>query len=209
NLGVITVWDLSHSVGVLPIYLNKSNIDFAVGCTYKYLNGGPGSPAFIFCSKKYMNENSSIIPGWFSHKKPFEFNKNYFPSKNIDKYLTGTPSIISLAILDSALDIHNKVDINAIRNKSISLSNILIEMINHLPKSFNLNVITPNDSKLRGSHVAIKTDKAKTIIKLLSNNYGITGDYRPPNIIRFGLGPLFSRYSDLYELNKRMFSLLK
>ena len=203
--GSISLIDLSHSVGILPLYLDKWNIDFAVGCTYKYLNGGPGSPAFIYVNKKHVHKTEIILQGWFGHKKPFNFEFKYSPYQGVEKYLTGTPSIISMKQLEASLNIYSKLNIVKLRKKSFSQTSLLIELISKHYETSNIKVISPGGS-CRGGHVAITHPNAAKLIKAYENN-GLLGDYRPPNVIRFGISPVYNSYNDIWNaakiINKR------
>ncbi len=192
-MGILVVWDLSHSVGAMPLYCSQSGVDFAVGCTYKYLNGGPGSPGFIYVARKHHHQNP-IIKGWMGHISPFAFSQRYCKALGIKAYLTGTPSILSLKALEGALEVFRDVDLGKLRQKSMELSQLLIERIASL--TLPLTLVSPRDPKARGSHVAYMHPHAEKITKALLAN-GVIVDYRAPGLIRFGIAPLYLDNQDI------------
>ncbi len=196
--GILVIWDLSHSVGIMPINLSEIQADFAVGCTYKYLNGGPGSPAFIYVNAKHHEIAKNPIFGWMGHKEPFKFCLEYKTSNNINKFMGGTPSILSMVALDGALDIYENLDLNKLFVLRESYSDYIISAL----ESLNLNVITPKQNNLKGGHVAFTHPYGYALSRtLLKNN--IILDYREPNLIRMCINPLYLKLSDLnYSLTK-------
>lgn len=200
KFGVISLIDLSHSTGIIPLYLDKWGIDFAVGCTYKYLNGGPGSPAFIYVNSKHIENADIIIRGWFGHKDPFNFINKYIPSKGIERFLTGTPSIVSMKQLQASLNIFQKINMSKIREKSLNQTSIMINLILENINNNKYKIISPIGLN-RGGHVAIKHENASNIINHLEKN-GLIGDFRPPNVIRFGISPLYNSYRDVWNASK-------
>ncbi|PPR78437.1 MAG: Kynureninase [Alphaproteobacteria bacterium MarineAlpha2_Bin1] len=198
--GAISLLDLSHSVGILPLLLDKWEVDFAVGCTYKYLNGGPGSPAFLYVNNKYLEKTDIIIKGWFGHRRPFEFNNKYTPSKGIEKFLTGTPSIISMKQLEASLEIFNQIDLNKLRKKSFNQTSVLIDLILNNQHTNKIKIISPLEES-RGGHIAIEHRNASKLLAYYEKN-GLIGDFRPPNVIRFGISPLYNSYNDIWQAAK-------
>ena len=193
---VLTIWDLAHSAGALPVTLNVSKPDFAVGCTYKYLNGGPGSPAFIYVSPKHIEKVEPALFGWHGHKSPFDFDLKYVPSNSIDKMRVGTPSIIAFSSLKNALEIWDKIDLQELRNKTILLSELFISEIEKL--SSKLELASPRDPNLRGSQVCYKFDFGYELMQSLIA-HKLIGDFRAPNLMRFGICPLFIDEKDILQ----------
>jgi kynureninase len=196
--GAISIWDLCHSGGALPIDLNACNVDFAIGCTYKYYNGGPGSPAFVFAAKRHHGKALQPLTGWYSHVAPFAFERDYRPADNIDQMLTGTQAILSLAVAEVGLDITARANMNEICNKSQTMGDLFIQLIDQECKDFGFNIISPRDAERRGSHIAMSHDKGLSIMQALIAN-GVMGDFRAPDTLRFGLTPLFLRYIDVWD----------
>lgn len=191
--GILTIWDLSHSVGILPIDLTSANIDFAIGCTYKYLNGGPGSPAFIYVNEKHLSQAKSPICGWMGHQNPFEFSITY-QSTGINHFMGGTPSILSLAALNGALEIYKDLNIQALHQQTQQHSEYLISSLENV----GLDVITPKISGLRGGHVAFLYPEAYALSRALLANHIIV-DYRKPNLIRMCINPLYLDLNHIYQ----------
>ena len=198
KFGAITVWDLSHSIGVLPLELDSWGVDFAIGCTYKYISGGPGSPSFFYASKNTITKSEPVIPGWFSHRNPFSFDKKYIPSKNINRFLCGTPPILSLAILEGGLDAILDVEIMEVRNKSMLLTSYFIYLIEKLFLKEEISITSPKSAESRGGHVALDHKNSYQIMQNLIN-LGVVGDFRPPSTMRFGFGPLYTRFIDVWK----------
>ena len=205
--GAIVLWDLSHTAGAVPINLGKINADFAVGCGYKYLNGGPGAPSFLFVAERHQELIRSPLCGWIGHKNPFDFALEYIPAFGITRHLCGTPSILSLVGLEVGVDLLLKIDFHKIRNKSINLTGIFMDLIEQeCPNSFN--VLTPAEKDKRGSQVCLSHDNGNLISQKLISK-GIIVDYRPPNIIRFGLTPLYLSFEDVWRAVKTIKKILK
>ena len=199
----IIVWDCSHAIGVVDIDVKDSKTKAAIGCTYKFLNSGPGSPSFLYVSKKILNHLQNPIKGWFGHSKPFDFKKKYKPADNINKFNAGTPSVLSLIPVNTGLDLVLEAGITNIRNKSIELGEYLIKIINIELNKFDVKITSPIESKSRGSHITIQHKEAWKICKLLikgdKNRKRIIPDFRPENNIRLGFSPLYVSFIDLYE----------
>ncbi len=199
----IIVWDCSHAIGVVDIDVKDSKTKAAIGCTYKFLNSGPGSPSFLYLSKEILNHLQNPIKGWFGHSKPFDFEKKYKPADNINKFNAGTPSVLSLIPVNTGLDLVIEAGIINIRNKSIELGEYLIKIINIELNKFDVKIISPIESKSRGSHITIQHKEAWKICKLLikgdKKRKRIIPDFRPENNIRLGFSPLYVSFIDLYE----------
>ncbi|MBS0287455.1 MAG: kynureninase [Proteobacteria bacterium] len=190
--GIITVWDLSHSVGMMPIDCSNSAVDFAVGCTYKYLNGGPGAPSFIYVNERHL-DLAPDIQGWMGHQQPFAFLENYIPAHGIKRYLSGTPCILSMKALAGALSVYEHLNLQVIEQESQKLTNYLIECCaKHAP---SLTLASPRESSVRGNHVAFTHPQADKLACALNAN-GVVVDYRAP-FIRFGISPLYLNHTDL------------
>ncbi|MFK7866161.1 MAG: kynureninase [Alphaproteobacteria bacterium] len=186
--GAVVIWDLAHSAGALPVEIAHSNAEFAAGCTYKYLNGGPGAPAFIYVRPDIINQVKPVLSGWLGHRAPFDFDLDYKAATGIGRMRVGTPPIIQLAALDAALDIWDGVDLGLVRAKSIALSQCFIEQV--ACKLPDLVLASPADSAQRGSHISYYYDEGYAVIQaLIAAN--IIADFRAPNMMRFGFAPLY------------------
>ena len=199
KFGALTVWDLAHSAGVLPISLENTKADFAVGCTYKYLNGGPGSPAFIYVAPKYINEVEPALFGWHGHKSPFDFSLNYEASMGIDKMRIGSPSIISFSALRHSLDIWEDIDLSELRKRSIVLSELFISELDKL--SLNFKLACPRDPNKRGGQISYICENGYEFMQAFIGKK-LIGDFRAPNLIRFGFSPLYLDENDILKAIK-------
>lgn len=201
--GSLVIWDLSHAAGAVPIALNESNCHMAAGCTYKYLNGGPGAPAFLYVKKELQEKLENPIWSWFSHEKPFDFNPEYKAATGIQKFAIGTPSILSLAAVEPGLDVLLEAGIENLREKSVRQSTFLIALIQEYLLPFGFQIATPLDEKIRGSHVSLQHEEGYRITRAMmepkNNSKIIIPDFRPPNTIRLGIAPLYNSFEDLYE----------
>ena len=209
----IVIWDLSHSVGAVNIDMGSNQVDYAVGCTYKYLNGGPGSPAFIYVRKQELRKLKSPIRGWFSHDKPFEYSNEYSESNSIEKFSNGTPHILSLSTLKTSLDITLEATTEELNIKSAKLFDYFVSIYSNKLKKLNFELLTPMDKNKRGSHIAISHKEAWRISKCLINpidndKLSIVIDFRPNNIIRIALTPLYTSFEDIYLISKRLINII-
>lgn len=195
DAGALTVWDLSHSTGAVPLQLHGDGVELAVGCGYKYLNGGPGAPAFVYVVEHLQERLLSPLRGWMGHAAPFDFTPNYVPAPGIDRFLAGTPPILSLAALDCGIDTFDGVSMQAVWEKSIAL----FEMFERLmaDRCPELVCISPREPSLRGSHISFRHPHAFEICQALIDA-GVIGDFRAPDVIRFGLTPLYLRYENVW-----------
>ncbi|AHH96719.1 kynureninase [Kutzneria albida] len=193
SAGARVLWDLSHSGGALPVELDRHRVDFAVGCTYKYLNGGPGAPAYLYVRPDLLPELDQPLTGWCSHADPFGMEPRYRPAPGIARARAGTPEIISLLTLDAALDAWDGVDIAQVRQKSLALTEFFVRCVDELVPG-RVRSVTPADES-RGSQVSLSCVDAETVMKELIAR-GVVGDYRPPDILRFGFTPLYTRHVD-------------
>jgi kynureninase len=200
--GAMILWDLSHSIGAVPGELNISNADLAVGCTYKYLNGGPGSPAFLYVRKDLQDKLSSPIWGWFGEKNPFDFELKYRPGEGIKRFLAGTPPILSLKAVEPTLDMMNEIGMYRIRKKSVSQSEFLLRLAEEFLYPLGFHPGSPIDPEKRGSHISLRHTEAYRICKaLIDPGLGETvviPDFRGPDNIRLGITPLYTTYTELY-----------
>lgn len=197
--GIVTVWDLAHSAGAVPIDLSTTKADFAVGCTYKYLNGGPGSPAFIYVAPKHIENTNPALSGWLGHDAPFDFDLEYKAGPAIERMRVGTPPILQCAVLDVALDIWDGVDIEDVRSKSIELSELFIRLIEQ--QCPQMTLASPRDPKIRGSQVSFSFPDGYAAMRAVIDQ-GVIGDFRAPDIMRFALTPLFIDESDVTKAAK-------
>jgi kynureninase len=202
--GALVLWDMSHSVGVVPADLDRLGVDMAVGCTYKYLNGGPGSPAFLYLRRELQSEALSPIWGWFGGRAPFEFDLEYEPAEGIARFLVGTPPILSLQALEPALDLMLAAGIGRIRAKSVLLTGYLIDLTEALLEPLGFTLGSPADSRWRGSHVSIRHPAAYRINRALIEEMGVIPDFREPDNLRLGLAPLYTRFADVWEAVDRI-----
>jgi kynureninase len=196
--GALVIWDLSHSVGVMPLYLHDCGVDFAVGCTYKHLNGGPGAPGFLYVHKSLIEKVSQPLTGWMGHIQPFEFAVNYQPANDICKYICGTPPIIAYKAIESGLTVFEQVSMNVVREKSIKLSEMFIQLMQQECIKFGFELFSPRNAEQRGSQVSFTHGNGFSIMQTLIS-HSVVGDFRQPNILRFGFSPLYMRFEDVWH----------
>ncbi len=196
--GAVSVWDLCHSAGAMNVDLNGCNVDFAVGCTYKYLNGGAGSPGFLFAAKRHHGKALQPLTGWWGHKAPFAFDRDYTPADGIDQMLSGTQPIVSLALTEVGLDIATRADMSLVRRKSQQLGDLFIRLVEQLCGDYGFQLASPKDADRRGSQVALAHESGYAIMQALISR-GIIGDYRAPDTLRFGFAPLYVSYADIWD----------
>jgi kynureninase len=201
--GALTLWDLSHSVGAFPIDLNRANVDLAVGCTYKYLNGGPGSPAFLYVRRDLQDELVNPIPAWWGHTEPFAFDLDFRPVEGIRRFHTGTMPIISLAAIAAGITDVSEAGITRIRAKSVGLGEYLIRQVDDHLAPFGFVVASPRDPGLRGSHVSLTHPDAWPLARALVEIGKVIPDFRAPDSLRLGLSPLYTRYIDVHTAIQR------
>ncbi|MGV1792137.1 kynureninase [Rhizobium sp. A37_96] len=196
--GALVIWDLCHSAGALPVDLDGAGADFAVGCTYKYLNGGPGAPAFIYAAKRHHASITQPLSGWWSHARPFAFERSFDGEAGIRRFLCGTQPILSLRALRGALSIWEDVDMNALRQKSIALTELFIRLVEAKCGQYGVELETTRDSEKRGSQVSFKHGNGYEIMQALIER-GVIGDFRAPSTLRFGFTPLYVGYRDVWQ----------
>ena len=198
DAGALVLWDLSHSGGALPVDLNGSNADFAVGCGYKYLNGGPGAPAFIFVAERHQDRVMPVLSGWLGHARPFDFSDIYEPAPGIDRFRCSSPSILAMASLECGLDIFADTQMTHIRTKSVALCDLLIEQVEARLAGHGFTLASPRDATIRGSQVSFTHEHGYPIVQALIDR-GVIGDYRDPGIMRFGFTPLYVSHEDVWQ----------
>ena len=196
--GALALWDLAHSAGAVPVDLNGVGADYAVGCTYKYLNGGPGSPAFIWVPQRHQNAFAQPLSGWWGHRAPFEMSPRYQPDDGIGRFLCGTQPIVSMALVEAGLDVFLQTDMHAIRRKSLALTDLFIELVETRCAGLALKLATPRAHAQRGSHASFEHPHGYEVMQALIAR-GVTGDYREPHVLRFGFTPLYTRYVDVWD----------
>jgi kynureninase len=206
--GALTVWDLAHSVGAVPLDVQAAGADFAVGCGYKYLNGGPGAPAFVYVARRHMramhgDRFAQPLAGWLGHLAPFEFSPEYEPAVGIDRFGAGTPSILALAALDCGIDTVLVAGIEALRAKSVQQTQLFIDLVEDRCAGLGLTLVSPRDPARRGSQVCYAHEQAWPVMAALIAR-GVVGDYRAgeageAGILRFGFAPLYLRFVDVWD----------
>ncbi len=196
-VGALVLWDLSHAVGAVPIDLAAAGADLAVGCSYKYVNGGPGAPAFLYVRADLHTTLQQPITGWYGHARPFSFSPDFEPSGDIDRFFTGTPPMLSLALIEPGVDVLIEAGMDDLRAKSVTLTQRLIDRCatDLAPLGFSLR--TPADPQWRGSHVSLAHPDALGIDLALIEEFGIVPDFRPPDHLRIGIAPLYTRFADV------------
>ncbi|MEU8106057.1 kynureninase [Nonomuraea muscovyensis] len=189
--GALIVWDLCHSVGAMEV--DVSGADFAVGCTYKYLNAGPGAPAFLYVNPRHLADAENALSGWNGHAEPFAFEPDYRPAEGIRRFAVGTPHVLSFAALDAALDIWERVPMARVRAKSMALTSLFLDLVGD-----RLEVASPREPERRGSQVSLRHPDGYPVMRALIER-GVHGDFRAPDILRFGFAPLYTRYVDVHD----------
>jgi kynureninase len=204
EVGALVLWDLSHSVGVVPIDLDGWGADLAVGCCYKYLNGGPGAPAFLYVRRELQERASSPIWGWFGQRAPFGFDLDYEPTEGVSRFLVGTPPILSLMALEPALELTLEAGIERIRQKSVSLTSYLVYLVDTVLAPLGFRLGSPRNAARRGSHVSIRHPEGYRINRALIEEMQVLPDFREPDNIRLGLAPLYTSFSEVWEAVDRV-----
>jgi kynureninase len=201
--GALVVWDLAHTTGAVPFDAAGLNIDFAVGCGYKYLNGGPGAPAFAYVAPRLLALAEQPLQGWWAHAEPFDFEVDFRPAEGISRFLTGTPTVLSMKSLEAALEVFENIFLNDIRVKSQSLTSLFITLcdVHLVPHGFS--VASPRDPEQRGSHVALGFAGGRGLVDAMATE-GIIADFRPPDLMRFGFAPLYNSHADVVALVERL-----
>lgn len=196
--GALMLWDLCHTAGAMAVDIGAAKVDLAVGCGYKFLNGGPGAPAYLYVARSLQEELRQPLTGWLGHAAPFAFDSQYRPAPGIDRNVCGTPTILSLAALDVSLDIFARADMAAVRQKSRQLGDLFVSLIDGVDAGHGLTLACPRDSGERGSQVSLRHPEGYAIMQALIDQ-GVIGDFRAPDILRFGLTPLYLRFVDIWD----------
>ncbi|MEU9241297.1 kynureninase [Streptomyces sp. NPDC048385] len=194
--GAVSVWDLCHSAGALPVGLDEHGVDLAVGCTYKYLNGGPGSPAYLYVRRELQDRFDSPLPGWNSHAEPFGMRSAYEPAAGAPRGRVGTPDILSMLALEAALEVWEGVPVAAVRAKSLALTDFFLECVEAYVPAGRVACVTPVAHEERGSQIALRCADAGDVMKRLIER-GVVGDFRQPDVLRFGFTPLYVGFADV------------
>ena len=201
--GALTVWDLAHSAGAVPVDLHAAQADFAVGCGYKYLNGGPGAPAFVWVHPHHVDRAWQPLAGWIGHAAPFEFTPDYRPASGIARYLCGTPPVISLAALECGVDTVLAAEpmggMTALRAKSLALTRLFAELVQARCDGHGLRLVSPTEDALRGSQVCLSRDEGAYAIVQALIERGVIGDFRAPDVLRFGFTPLYIGFTEVWD----------
>lgn len=205
--GALAIWDLCHSAGAMPVDLNGAGADFAVGCTYKYLNGGPGSPAFLFAAERHQGQALQPVTGWWGHAAPFAFEPGYRPQGDIRQFLIGTQPILSMALVETGIDIHLAADMAAIRAKSMALTDLFIRLVETRCAGHGFTLASPRAAAARGSQVSFAHVEGYPIMRALIAA-GVIGDFRAPDTVRFGFAPLYVRHVDVWDAVDRLVAIM-
>jgi kynureninase len=206
--GITVIWDLCHSAGAIPVDLNGCNADFAVGCTYKYLNGGPGSPAYVYSAHRHHDVVRQPLTGWWGHAAPFDFQRDYEPAEGISQMLSGTQPILSLMVAEIGIDMFLQADMGDIRRKSMALGDLFIQMMEQRCGGCGFDLASPRDAARRGSHVSFTHEQGYAICRAMISG-GTVGDFRAPTTMRFGFAPLYVRYVDVWDAVDRLSKIMK
>lgn len=194
--GALVLWDVSHSAGATPVDLPGAGADFAVGCGYKYLNGGPGAPSFTWINPRHMDNIRQPLSGWMGHRDPFAFADNYEPAPGMRQLVCGTPQVVSLTTLDEALTVWEDVDLDALHTKGRQLTDLFIEAVETLCPEGSIRLASPRDASERGCHVSLHIEEGGLQIMQVLYERGVIGDFRQPSLMRFGFGPLYLSYAE-------------
>lgn len=196
--GALVLWDLSHSAGAVKLDLGADDVDLAVGCGYKYLNGGPGAPSFLFVAERHLPTMRSPLTGWMGHREPFAFKHDYAPADGVDRFLCGTPPLLSLLTLESGIDILLEVDMTIVERKSHLMGDFFIAAVEQECSGHGLILASPREAQARGSHISFAHPEAYSIMQALIGR-AVIGDFRAPDIVRFGLTPLYLSFEELWS----------
>jgi kynureninase len=206
--GVPLVWDLSHSAGAVPVGLADAGADLAVGCTYKYLNAGPGAPGFVYVAEALQATLVSPIRGWFSQRDQFEMEREYDPAPGIERFLAGTPPILGVAAVEAGAALIAEAGIDALRAKSVAQTELLIALADAWLAPLGFTVATPRDPARRGSHVALRHPDAWRVTRALVEQARVVPDFRPPDVVRLGIAPVYTRFTDVWDALDRLRALV-
>ena len=202
--GALVLWDLAHSAGAVPVELDRWGVDLAVGCTYKYLNSGPGSPGWLYVRQELQSALRQPIQGWFGQADQFAMGAGYRPAPGVRSYLTGTPGIVALRAVDAALSVTEKAGVEALWAKSQRMTEMLVELVDRRLAPVGARLATPRDPEHRGAHVSVAHDRAWPWCRTLIDRGRVVGDFRAPDVIRLGPAPLYTRYVDCFDAVEAM-----
>jgi kynureninase len=195
--GALALWDLSHSAGAMELQLDRDGVDLAIGCGYKYLNGGPGAPAYLFVAETHQKAIRQPLSGWMGHAAPFDFSEDYRPADGMLRHLCGTQAVLSMAALEEGVKTFDGVDIRALRKKSEALGDLFLELVESRCKT-GFEIACPRDAAQRGSQISMRHNEGYAIMQAMIAR-GVIGDFRAPDFLRFGLAPLYNRYVDVWD----------
>jgi kynureninase len=207
SAGALAFWDLSHTAGAVPVHLNDCGVDIAAGCGYKYLNGGPGAPAFLFVSRRLQSELANPIKGWLGHDNPFTFEVQYRPAAGIRSWMSGSPPVIAIAALEVAVDMFLEADMTRVGAKAAALTELFIRLADQRLADLGFTVVTSRDQTRRGAQVSLRHADGFQVIRALIDA-GVIGDFRPPDLCRFGFAPLYTRYVDVWDAVEHMVAII-
>ncbi len=196
--GALVLWDLAHSAGVMPLDLDRAEVDLAVGCGYKYLNGGPGAPAFLYVARRHQAAFRQPLAGWMGHEAPFAFDSDYRPAPGIRRALCGTPPVLAVAALEAGVDEVSAADLTEVRRKSVRMTGLFRRLVRERGEGLGLSPYGPDDPDRCGSQVSLRHAEGYAVMQALIAR-GVIGDFRAPDIMRFGFAPLYLRYVDLWD----------
>jgi len=202
--GALVIWDFSHAVGCVPLNVQDWNIDFAVGCCYKYLNGGPGAPAFLYARHAHQTEALAQPWGWWGHQSPFQFDLDFQPAESIRRFLVGTPPVLSMMAIEPGVDIVARAGVDAIRAKGLQLGALFVELFDQALATAGFALGSPRAAEQRGSHISIRHAESYRIYQALLERQSMITDFREPDNIRLGFAPLYTRYVDVVEAVRRL-----
>ena len=198
SVGAISVWDLAHSAGAFQVNLERDGADFAIGCGYKFLNGGPGAPAFLYVSPIHQDTARPMLAGWLGHAAPFAFSSDYEPATGIDRYIVGTPPVLSMAAFDQSLNAFDEINMTTLEVKAGALGDLFIDAVEALCAPNQLVLASPRNPSERGAQVSFHAEEGYAIVQAMIAR-GVTGDFRAPDIARFGFGTLYLNYGQIVE----------
>jgi kynureninase len=204
--GALVAWDLAHTAGAMPVDLSAAGADFAVGCGYKYLCGGPGAPAFLYVAPRHQEAFAQPLSGWLGHAEPFAFEPGYRPAAGISRFLCGTPPILSMTALDAALDVILEADLALVRGKSEQLTSVFVEAVEQLSGDA-VRLVSPREASRRGSQVSFSHPGGYAVMRALVAR-GVVGDFRAPDVLRFGFAPLYVRFTDTWDAARALAEVL-
>jgi kynureninase len=206
--GALALWDLSHSAGAMELFLDRDETDLAIGCGYKYLNGGPGAPSYLYVAKRHQADLQQPLNGWMGHAAPFDFSERYRPADGMLRQLCGTQAVLSMAALEEGLKTFDGVDMAALRAKSKALGDLFLQLVEDRCGSFGFEIACPRDGAKRGSQVSLRHKDGYAIMQALIAN-GVIGDFRAPDFVRFGFAPLYNRYVEIWDAVDRLATIME